>query len=251
MIMRTAYVIGALVIGSPAMAQSSLGITGATLEVISTEDEAGQLRNSFATSVDVRITEYHGLQGDLRFDKTLGGTIGHLGGHLYLAPQPGQKNGLFLSHSDVDGRSMAWVNTGAEAMFSLGENTKVEGRLGLGRADSGSLDYICGGVSRAHALSPPFEVETALDFAEFDEALFRATSVDATLTARYSPQALPRGVYASVTQSELLGRDVGASDTRFGFGVTFNFGQSGGVDPATQMFRGQDSIIGLVGRGIW
>ena len=102
MILRTAFVIGALVIGSPAVAQSSLGITGATLEVTSTEDEAGQLRNSFATSVDVRITEYHGLQGDLRFDKTLGGTIGHLGGHLYLAPQPGQKNGLFLSLSDVD-----------------------------------------------------------------------------------------------------------------------------------------------------
>ena len=71
MILRTAFAIGALVIGSPAVSQSSLGITGATLEVTSTEDEAGQLRNSFATSVDVRITEYHGLQGDLRFDETL------------------------------------------------------------------------------------------------------------------------------------------------------------------------------------
>ena len=251
MILRTAFLVGALVIGSPAMSQSSLGITGATLEVTSTEDEAGQLRTSFATSVDVRITECHGLQGDLRFGETRGGTIGHLGGHLYLAPQPGQKYGLFLSLSDVDGRSMAWVNAGAEAMFSLGENTTIEGRLGLGRADSGSLDYIFGGVSLAHALSPSFEVEAALDVADFDEAAFRATSVDASLTARYSPQGSPWGVYASVTQSELVGRDGGISDTRFGLGMTFNFGQTGGVRPTTRMFRSQDPVSGLVRRGIW
>ena len=251
MILRTAFFVGALVIGSPAFAQSSLGITGATLEVTSAEDETGQLRNSFATSVDVRITEYHGLQGDLSFGETRGGTIGHLGGHLYLAPQPGQKYGLFLSLSDMDGRSMAWVNAGAEAMVSLGEKTTVEGRLGLGKADSGSLDYIFGGVSLAHALSPAFEVEAALDIADFDETAFRATSVDASLTARYSPEGSPWGMFASVTQSELMGRDGGASDTRFGFGATFNFGQSGGVDPAIRMFRGQDPVVGLVRRGIW
>ena len=68
-----------------------LAITGATGEVTSTEDEMGQLRNGFTTSVDVRITKYHGLQGDWRFDKTLGGTIRQLGGHLYRAPQPGQE----------------------------------------------------------------------------------------------------------------------------------------------------------------
>ena len=251
MMVRAALVIGVLVLSSPAWAQSSLGITGATLDLTSTEDETGQARGGFDASVDVRITGVHGLQGDLAFTQSATGTIGHLGGHLYMTPQPGQKYGLFFALSDMDDRSLAWASFGAEGMVSLSDTTTLEGRLGLGRADTGSLDYVFGGISVVHSLTPAFEVEAALDVADFDEAGFSATALDASLTARYSPVGAPWGLYASATQSELAGPDGGASATRFGFGVTINLGATGGTDPATRHFRGQDPVAPLVRRGIW
>lgn len=248
---RTAVALVAIVLGTPVWAQSSLGISGATLSLGSTEDEDGARQSHVASSVDVRITEVHGLQGDLTFSDTASGTIGQLGAHLYMAPQPGQKYGLFLSLSDVDGRSLAWVSLGAEGMLALSENTAIEGRLGLGAADGNSRDYIFGGVSVVHAFSPAFEVEAALDLAEFDEAAFRATAVETSLTARYSAEGSPWGVYASVTHSDLTGRDGAAAATRIGLGVTFTFGTSGGTDPHTRPFRQSDPVAQLVRRGIW
>jgi hypothetical protein len=241
----------AIVLSSPVFAQSSLGITGATLEVGSTEDENGRQNAGFASSVDVRITGVHGLQGDLGFYETATGTIGQLTGHLYMAPRPGQKYGLFLSLSDADGRSMAWVSAGAEGMLSLGETTTVEGRLGLGAADGNSMDYIFGGLSLVHSLTPSLEIEAALDVADFDEAGFRATSVETALTMRYSPKGAPWGLYASATHSDLVGRDGGPAATRIGLGITFNFGASGGTDPSTRMFRKTDPLGPLVRRGLW
>lgn len=248
---RAAFALIAIVLGTPVWAQSSLGISGATLSLGSTEDEGGAWQRRAASSVDIRITPVHGLQGDLAFSDTATGTIGHLGAHLYMAPQPGQKYGLFLTLSDVDGRSLAWMSLGAEGMISIGENTTLEGRLGLGAADGNSRDYIFGGVSLVHAFAPGFEVEAALDVAEFDEAAFRATAVEASLTARYSPEGSPWGVYASVTQSDLTGRDGAAGATRLGLGISFDFGTAGGTDPHTRHFRQADPVAQLVRRGIW
>ena len=211
---RAAVVIGALLIGSPVFSQSSLGITGATLKLASTEDEAGTAQGSLAASVDVRITDVHGLQGGLSFAETSTGTLGSLDGHLYMAPRSGQKYGLFLTFSDMDGRSMAWGSLGAEAMLALGDSSMIEGRVGLGAANGSSLDFIFAGVSLAHAFSPAFEIEAALDVADFDEAAFRATSVEATLTARYSPEGSPWGAYVSATRSDLTGRDGGPARRR-------------------------------------
>lgn len=248
---RTAVALVAIGLGSPVWAQSSLGISEATLSLGSTEDEDGARQSLVASSVDVRITAVHGLQGDLSFADTASGTIGQLGAHLYMAPRPGQKYGLFLSLSDVDGRSLSWLSLGAEGMLSLGENTTLEGRLGLGAADGNSRDYVFGGVSLVHAFGPTFEVEAALDVAEFDEAAFRATAIETSLTARYSPEGAPWGVYASLTQSDLTGRDGAPGRTRIGLGVTFNFGTSGGTDPGTRPFRQSDPVAQLVRRGIW
>ena len=241
----------AIVFGSPVLAQSCLGITGATLEAGSTEDETGRQNASFASSVDVRITDVHGLQGDLSFYETSSGTVGQLGTHLYMAPSPGQKYGLFLSFSDADGRSMAWASLGAEGMLSIGEDTVVEGRLGLGAAHGNSLDYIFGGVSVAHAVSDEFEIEAALDAADFDEASFRATAIETSLTLRYSPSGAPWGLYASATRSDLTGRDGANASVRLGLGVSFAFGAAGGTDPNTRMFRKTDPLAPLVRRGLW
>lgn len=240
-----------LCLGSSVWAQSSLGISGASLDVGSTEDEAGTRQSHVASSVDVRITANHGLQGDMAFAGTATGTIGQLAGHLYMAPRPGQKYGLFLSLSDVDGRALSWISLGAEGMLSLGESTVLEGRLGLGAADGNSRDYIFSGVSIAHALTPALEVEAALDAADFDEASFRATAVEASLTARYSAEGSPWGAYASVTRSELTGRDGAPGTTRIGLGVTFTFGTSGGPNPHNRPFRRTDPVAQLARRGIW
>ena len=236
--------------GFPVWAQDSLGIAGATLELGSAEDEAGARRAGMASSVDVRITGVHGLQGDLSFTDTATGTLGRVGAHLYMAPAPGRKYGLFVSLSDMDGRSMTWASAGAEGMLELSGRTIVEGRLGLGAADGNALDFIFGSLSMAHAVTPAFEVEAALDLADFDEADFRATAVEATVTARYSPENTPWGVYASLGRSDLTGRDGRPAKTRIGFGVTIRFGNTGGVDADTRTFRRADPVAPLVRRGI-
>ena len=249
--LQTAIACVAIFLGSPVLAQSSLGITGASLQAGSTEDEKGQQNANFASSVDVRITGVHGLQGDLSFYETSGGTIGQLAGHLYMAPEPGQKYGLFFSFSDADGRSMAWANFGAEGMLAIGEDTVLEGRLGLGAADWNSLDYIFGGLSVAHGFSPELEIEAALEVADFDEASFRATAIETSLTLRYSPSGAPWGIYASAARSDLTGRNGGTASTRLGLGVSFNFGAAGGTDPSTRMFRKVDPLAPLVRRALW
>lgn len=251
MVFKAGTLVGAMLIGSPAFSQGSLGITGATFGLASTEDEAGDLQSSLGSSVDVRITGVHGLQGELSFAETATGTIGKLTAHLYMAPHPDRKYGLVFSLSDVDGRSMAWGSAGAEAMISLNENTTFEGHLGLGAAQGSSLDFIFGGVSSAHSIGPEWVIEAALDVADVDEASFRATMIDASLKASFSPQGRPWSAFAGITHSELAGRDGDAAATRLGFGVTFAFGTTGGVDPATRMFRSPDPVAGLVRRGLW
>ncbi len=248
--MRTLLLVLFTSISFPAYAQSSLGITGAAFSLGVVEDEGGDLRGDASAVVDVAITDVHGFQGDLRFGDTMTGTIGTLSTHLYMTPKEGQKYGLFAALSDVDGRSFLYGSLGVEGMLSLGENTVLEGRGGLGWADQG-LDYIFGGVSVAQTLSPSFELELSMDLADFDEAGFSATSYDAGLTARYSPEGMPWGAYASVTHSGLMGDDSAGGETRLGLGLTMTLGTVGGTDPHTRPFRTADPVAPLVRRGLW
>ena len=234
-----------------ASAQSSLGIQSTTLGFGGIQDEAGDFQTDANISVDVAITSFHGLQGDLRFSDTANGLIGQLGAHLYMTPRPGQKYGVFATLSDVDGRSMAWGALGIEGMLSLGLDTALEARTGLGVADEGGLDFIFAGVSLAHAVNPSFEVEAFLDIAEFDEAALQVISYEVGVRAHYSPEGAPWGLYASVTQSDLGGRDGTSSETRLGLGLTIEFGSSGSTDPATRHFRASDPVAPLVRRGLW
>lgn len=232
----------------PAFAQSSLGITGTELSLGAVEDETGVYRGDGRIAVDVAITEFHGFQGDLAFSDTETGYIGTLATHLYMTPQLDQKYGLFAALSDVDGRSMLYGSIGAEAMLSLGGNTLVEGRGGLGWADTGGLDYVFASASIAHQFAPAVELELALDVADFDEASFSATSYDAGLRASYSPDGSPWGAYVSVTHSALSGHDAA---TRVGLGLNISLGTAGGTDPHTRLFRTPDPVAPLVRRGLW
>ena len=66
--MRTLMLVLLTSVSGPALAQGSLGITGATFSLGATEDEGGtyQLEGAAAV-VDVAVTSVHGFQGDLSF----------------------------------------------------------------------------------------------------------------------------------------------------------------------------------------
>ncbi len=189
---KTLVIAAAVFAATHASAQSSLGIQGTTLGFGGVQDEAGDIQTEADVSVDVRVTSVHGLQGDLRFSDTANGLIGQLGAHLYMAPNPGRKYGLFATLSDVDGRSMTWGMIGIEGMLSLGLDTVVEARTGLGVADTGGPDFIFAGVSLAHAVNPALELEGFLDIAEFDEAALQAVSYEAGVRAHDPVAALVR-----------------------------------------------------------
>ncbi|MEO0467902.1 MAG: hypothetical protein AAF216_15290, partial [Pseudomonadota bacterium] len=232
----------------PAFASETLGITGASLEIEKVQDENGDLRNAGRAIVDVAITRFHGFQGDLAYSGTGTGDVGTVAAHLYMTPQHGQKYGLFASLSDVDGRAMLYGSLGAEGMLSLGEDTVIEARAGMGWADSNGLDYVFAGASLAHQLTPSLELEVAVDFAEFDEVALTASAYDAGLKATYRPEGAPWSVYASATQSGLTDH---GSETRLGLGISLSLGTLGGTDPHTRPFRTPDPVAALVRRGLW
>ena len=248
--MRSSIFALALSLASPAFAESSLGITGATLSFGALQDESGAEQVLSRATVDVAITEAHGLQGDLSFEDTGHGTIGRLAAHLYMDPVHGQKYGLFFAMSDLDGRSLNWVSAGVEGQLDLSENLQIAGRTGLGRVDEGGLDYIFGGVSVAYAVSPATTFEATLDVADFDETDFRATSIDIGLRAAYSPEGSPWGIEATAIHSDLTGRDGAAGEMRLGLGLTMAFGNAGGTSRDTRHFRDHDAVAPLVRRGL-
>lgn len=248
--MRTGILALALASATPVFAESSLGIAGADLTLGVLQDEAGRTQTVGRATVDVAITTAHGLQGDISFEDTSQGLIGRLNGHLYMDPVAGQKYGLFLAMSDLDGQSLNWLDFGAEGQLELGEGLLVSGRAGLGRADDGVLDYIFGGAALAYEVTPAIEIEATLDLSEFDEAAFRATSVEVGLTASYSPVGQPWGLYGRVAHSDLMGREGTKGATRLGLGITFAFGNSGGVATETRPFRDHDAVAALVRRGL-
>ena len=240
------------IVSGPALAQSSLGITGAAFSLGVTEDEGGTGRLEVAAAVvDVAITSVHGFQGDLSFADTAGGGIGTIGAHVYMSPVDGQKYGLFGTLSDVDGRAMLWGTVGAEAMLSMGLDTIAEVRGGFGYADESGLDFIFAGVGVAHSFSPSFTVEGAIDLADFDEIAFRATSYDVSLRAEFSPEGSPWGAYASVAYSGLAGRDSADGELRIGLGVSLSLGNVGGANTNTRLFRSPDPVAPLLRRNIF
>ncbi len=232
-------------------AQSSLGIQSSTFEFGGAQDEAGDFQADAGIGVDIAITPFLGLQGDLRFSNTPNGLIGRLGAHLYMTPKEGQKYGVFATLSDVDGRSMTWGTIGIEGMLSMGLDTVVEARTGLGVADDAGLDYIFAGVSLAHAVTPALELEAFFDVAEFDEPALQAISYELGVAAHYSPEGAPWGLFASLTHSDLGGRDGTSGEIRLGLGMTLEFGAPRSVDPATRQFRNHDPVAPLVRRGLW
>ena len=148
-----------------------LGVTGAELGLgfggIFPEGDQPRLASSL--SVDVAVTDYHGVQGDLSFEGIGDSYVGRIAGHLYLMPRDGQRYGVFAMLGDVDDRSFTYATAGVEGIFTLTDSLSVDGRIGLGAATSEKLDFIFGGLGAAWQMSPSLELRGRLDVAQFDE----------------------------------------------------------------------------------
>lgn len=245
--MRTLLFVLLMSISFPAFAQSGLGFKSTTLSFgLSELEDGSQMRVANAT-IDVAVTNHHGFQGDIAYT----GDTGTVAAHLYMEPKEGQKFGLFVALSDVDGREMLYGSVGAEGMFTIAEATTLEMRLGTGWADKNGLDYVFGSAAIARQMTPSLELELGLDVADFDEAGFSATSYDLGLTATYTRPGSPLSAYASVTSSGLSGANGAPAETRLGLGIKISLGASGGVSPHTRPFRTPDPVAPLIRRGLW
>ena len=237
--------------GYPVLAGGTPGVTETTLSFASTEDELGSFRGHFLSSVDVRITDIHGVQGDLRFSDSGYGLIGQLIAHVYMAPSPSQKIGAFFELSDVDGHSMAWGSAGVEGIVEFGDASFLEAHIGLGAADENSLDYVFGGLALSTQLSPSVEITADVRISDIDEIAFRATALETSLVARYRSPDSNIGAFASLTKSELKGRDAASGFLRLGFGLTFDFNGSSHDRAEYRQFGQRDAIGQIVRRGLW
>ncbi|MEL7344253.1 MAG: hypothetical protein AAFN59_05255, partial [Pseudomonadota bacterium] len=156
-----------------ATAQSSIGMKGASFSFAGVALENSDTSYEGDVTLDVAVTGYHGLQGEVSFYDTDAGMIGRIGGHAYLEPGEGRKYGLFGTYGDLDGASYSYIQAGIEGMWSLGERTSLEARAGMGMAE-GDMDFIFGGAALHYAASDNLTVSAGVDIAEFDEAAFSA-----------------------------------------------------------------------------
>lgn len=235
---------------APALAQSSLGLTGVDLR-LGLSDTSGS--PAFAeASVDVAITGYHGLQSDFWVSDTASGTIAGVAGHLYMTPRPGQKYGLFAFVGDADGRSATYGGGGIEAMFDLGRSTTVEARAGLGLTHRTGFDFIFGSAALHHEITPDLTLTAGLALADFDEAAFSARTAEATFGVHWSPSNRPWGLFAEIGRDAFSGPSAVPGETTLRAGFTMKFGGGRGTGGAhDRPFSRPDPLRPLTRRGLF
>lgn len=236
---------------TPALAQSSLGFTQAEarLGAVSVEGDsyaAGTL------SIDFAITGHHGLQFDLGLADQKTGVLGSIDGHLYMAPGPGRKYGLFGHIADLDGVDATTLAAGAEAMLELGTNTRAEAQAGIGIRNPGSFDFIFVQGALDHALSDRVGFYVAGMVADYDEAGFSDTGYEGRIGARWHLAAAPVVIDASVGRSGLWGEDSLKAETvaRLSVSLTLGADRSARAPVDRRMFRGVAPLAPLQLRGL-
>ncbi len=247
---------------TPTLADAPLGITGTELRFGGALQDTGAAMGSLGTitddsavqptlgfaAVNVAITKYHGLQGDVSLEGGPDGAIGRFGAHLFMTPMKGQKYGIFGVLADVDGVSVTYGSFGVEGILALTQNASLEMRGGIGGATAKGLDYIFAGARISQgALDGAMTFYADYTVAEFDEADISTIAheltigVDATITRHL-------GAFASVTTSHLAGTDT-ADETTIRAGLSVTFGAFGGTNAKTQSFHTTDPVATLVRRG--
>lgn len=241
----------AVFLTSSASAQSSLGVTGGEFSFggFSQADGATSLTGEIA--LDVAVTEYHGLQGDLAWVDTNAGAVGRIGGHAYMTPLPGQKYGVFALIGDVNDRSLTYAALGIEGMFEVSDALAFGGFAGAGVGSDDGMDVIFAGFEGTYAVSDNLRLDGGVQFSEYDELGFQAVGTEARLNLRYAPKGQPFAVTAGVVQDFLTGPDGGPTETRVEMALSWRFGTINGAAPTSRPFRTPDPILPIIRRGLY
>lgn len=227
----------------PAFAQSGLGVVGAHATLGAMDGDA-----FVGAKIDVAVTEFHGLQGDLHFADEPGGTFGILAGHAYMTPAPGQKYGLFATLGDVDGHSRSYGVTGVEGLFAVGNATSFELRTGLGASQPDGIDLIFAEAGIVQGVFPGLTVEAGLTVSEIDEIAMQTMLVEARLGAQYRPRDRALGGFAEIVHDDLAHHPAtGRTELRVGLSLTL--GRLGATAPKGRAFRTADPLRPLFRRG--
>ncbi len=243
------FAVAVLSSSNPAVSQSSLGLTGAELRFGYSDLEGASGFTDVA--VDVAITEFHGLQGDIVLSDTISGTIRSLALHAYLTPTAGQKYGLFTYIGDVDGRSATYGGGGVEGLFALSPRTAIDGRAGLGLTHRSGFDFIFAEFGASHDFTPEFGATIGLQIAEFDEAAFSAMAYQGRVGISYRPDGQPFGVFADLTHDRLSGRDARPSQTSLRAGLSISLGNTRRGGPETRNFSTVEPLGALIRRDLF
>ena len=241
----------AVCVTSTASAQSSLGITGAELGFGGFSQSEGGTSFAADITLDVAVTEYHGLQGDLAWVETNSGAVGRVGAHVYMTPLPGQKYGLFALVGDANGRAMTYGALGIEGMFEVSDTLALGGYAGAGIGSNDGLDVIFAGFEATYALSQDFRLDGGVQLTEYDEVGLQAIGTEAQLNVRYAPQGQPFAVTAGVVHDMLTGPDGAPGQTRAELSLSWRFGTINGAAPTSRPFRTPDPFLPLVRRGLY
>lgn len=241
----------AFVVASAASAQSSLGVTGIEVGLGGFSQQGGGASFEGSVTLDVAITEAHGLQGDATWVATSGGEVGRIGGHLYMTPQPGQKYGLFAMVGDVNGRSLTYGAAGIEGMFEVSDRAAIGGYGGVGLGSVDGLDLIFAGIEGTFTASDSLRLDGGVQITEYDEAAFSAFGTEARLALRYAPAGQPLAATVGVVHDMLTGRDGAPGQTRAEITLSWRFGTINSAEPTSRPFRTPDPFLPLIRRGIY
>ncbi len=241
----------AICVSSSVSAQSSLGITGFEATAGGFSGNDGGTSFSANLTLDVAVTEYHGLQGDLACVDTPSGAVGRVAGHIYMTPRPGQKYGVFALVGDVNDRSLTYAAAGIEGMFEVSDRTAIGGYAGAGMGSVDGLDVIFGGFEASHVLSDSLRLDAGIQITEYDEIGLQAIGTETRLGLRYSPKGQPFSISAGVVNDMLTGPDGAPSETRAEVNLSWRFGTINGTAPTSRPFTTPDPILPLVRRGLY
>ncbi|MCU0912091.1 MAG: hypothetical protein MUE98_12310 [Rhodobacteraceae bacterium] len=257
MSLRTVFPAAALAVACaaamPATAQSSLGLQSGGLTFGLTQGEDGEARASADLWADVAIGSHHGVQIDLAAEDTAQGLLAHAGVHLYLAPGPDRKYGVFATVGDLDGESFTVGTVGLEGRMALGPRTGLELRGGIGIANriaaADNLDFLFAGAAVDHEIAPGLTASLSAEVAEFDETGFQAMGSTVLAEVEYRPARSPLAISAGLGVSSLEGRDGRPQETFARIGVSWTFGAA--TEPARRPFRRADPYAPLALRGLF
>ncbi|MCX7559278.1 hypothetical protein OS190_06825 [Sulfitobacter sp. F26204] len=234
----------ALLTACPAQAQNDLGIIGAVFHLGSSDHK--QEGGYAGVSVDVKITDYHGLQLDLQYEERSTGGVGRLGGFLYMTPREGQKYGLSMMVADKNDVSATYGQFGAAGIFAIGERTNLALRVAVGVSADNDMDWVTAGAGLHWQAGDATRFYAHYDITEFDEESFGAIAQEVTFGLRTRLGDGPASLFAEASRDWLNGRDASTADTTLRAGVSFRLGRTGNNQP---LFHLSDPMRQILRRG--